>query len=57
MQKRRICKYKFVENILKYFIFKIIFKNFKIILSELNLLQGLTHPFICSLWYAFQVKN
>jgi len=55
MQKRRICKYKFVENILKYF--KIIFKNFKIILSELNLLQGLTHPFICSLWYAFQVKN
>uniref|UniRef100_A0A914NDR6 Protein kinase domain-containing protein n=1 Tax=Meloidogyne incognita TaxID=6306 RepID=A0A914NDR6_MELIC len=38
MQKRRICKYKFVENIL----------------NELNLLQGLTHPFICSLWYAFQ---
>ena len=56
MCKRRICRRKFAENVLRFLLclnYTIVYVNFNF--SELELLQGLSHPFISSLWYAFQV--
>lgn len=60
MCKRRICRRKFAGNVLRFAdsdLLHIKFHLKMLLFSELDLLQGLSHPFISSLWYAFQASS